>query len=390
MSDADLDFLRQLSERQHQPLRAEGGRRSPRRGRGRRRKKSRRGRKLAPVVAILFLVAVAGGGGYAGYTVLDKIMNPPDYSGDGTGAVTVWIHDGDTVSSMARRLRQADVIKSVSAFMKIAKTDPRATSIQPGYYHLRLHMSARSALALLLSSSSRAGRLTIPEGERVADVLPLLAKKTGIPLKDFQKAAKNTKALGLPSYAQGQLEGYLYPFTYDPGPKATATQVLREMVDQFKRVAADVDLEGRARALRMSPHDVVTMASLVQAESGTQDDMPKIARVIDNRLHNPQPYLHRLQLDSTVLYGLHKKGIVASAADIKSATPYNTYERYGLPPGAIDNPGEVALRAVLAPASGPWIYFVTTDPAHHVTQFTASYAEFLRFRQELQQNLRHG
>ena len=333
---------------------------------------------------------MAGGGGYAGYTVLDKIMNPPDYSGDGTGAVTVWIHDGDTVSSMARRLRQADVIKSVSAFMKIAKTDPRATSIQPGYYHLRLHMSARSALALLLSSSSRAGRLTIPEGERVADVLPLLAKKTGIPLKDFQKAAKNTKALGLPSYAQGQLEGYLYPFTYDPGPKATATQVLREMVDQFKRVAADVDLEGRARALRMSPHDVVTMASLVQAESGTQDDMPKIARVIDNRLHNPQPYLHRLQLDSTVLYGLHKKGIVASAADIKSATPYNTYERYGLPPGAIDNPGEVALRAVLAPASGPWIYFVTTDPAHHVTQFTASYAEFLRFRQELQQNLRHG
>jgi UPF0755 protein len=390
MSDADLDFLRQLSERQHQPLRAEGGRRSSRHGRGRRRKKSRTGRKLAPLVAILFLFAVAGGGGYAGYTVLDRIMNPPDYSGDGTGAVTVWIHDGDTVSAMARRLQQAGVIKSVSAFMKIAKTDPRATSIQPGYYHLRLHMSARSAFALLLSSASRAGRLTIPEGERVADVLQLLAKKTGIPLKDFQKAAKNTKALGLPSYAQGQLEGYLYPFTYDPGPKATATQVLREMVAQFKRVAADVDLENRARALKMSPHDVVTMASLVQAESGTQEDMPKIARVIDNRLHNPQPYLHRLQLDSTVLYGLHKKGIVASVADIKSATPYNTYKRYGLPPGAIDNPGEVALRAVLAPASGPWIYFVTTDPAHHVTKFTASYAEFLKFRQELQQNLRHG
>ena len=390
MSDADLDFLRQLSERQQQPYRPGGGRRASRSGRGRRRKKSRKSRKLAPIVAILFLVAVVGGGGYAGYTALDKIMNPPDYSGDGTGAVTVWIHDGDTVSAMARRLEQAGVIKSISAFMKIAKTDPRATTIQPGYYHLKLHMSARSALALLLSSASRAGRLTIPEGRRLADVLTFLAKKTGIPLKAFQKAARNTDALGLPPYAKGQLEGYLYPFTYDPPPKATATQVLREMVDQFKKVAADVDLEGRARALKMSPHDVVTMASLVQAESGTQDDMPKIARVIDNRLHNPQPYLHRLQLDSTVLYGLHKKGIVASAADIKSATPYNTYERYGLPPGAIDNPGEVALRAVLAPASGPWIYFVTTDPAHHVTQFTASYAEFLRFRQELQQNLRHG
>lgn len=390
MSDADLDFLRQLSERQQRPPRAEGGSPVPRGGRGRRRKKTRRGRRLAPIIAIVFLVGVIGGGGYAGYSALDRLMNPPDYSGDGTGDATVWIHDGDTVTSMALRLERAGVIKSIKAFTKITKNDPRATSIQPGYYHLRLHMSARAALALLLSPASRIGRLTIPEGRRVADVLPFLAKKTGIPLKDFQKAAKNTAALGLPAYAKGQLEGYLYPFTYDPGPKATATQVLREMVDQFKKVASDVDLENRARALKLSPHDVVTMASLVQAESGTQDDMPKIARVIDNRLHNPQLYLHRLQLDSTVLYGLHKKGIVASSADIKSASPYNTYQRYGLPPGAIDNPGEVALRAVLTPAPGPWIYFVATDPAHHVTKFTASYAEFLRFRQELQQNLRHG
>lgn len=391
MSDADLDFLRQLSERQQQqPLRAEGGSRASRSGRGRRRKKSRKGRRLAPIIAVLFLVGVIGGVGYAGYSKLNSIMNPPDYSGDGTGAVTVWIHDGDTVSAMARRLEQAGVIKSVSAFMKIAKSDVRATSIQPGYYHLRLHMSSKSVLALLLSPASRIGRLTLPEGKRVADVLPILAKKTGIPLKEFQQAAKNTAALGLPAYAQGRLEGYLYPFTYDPGPKATATQVLRQMVDQFKRVAAEVDLENGARALKMSPHDVVTIASLVQAESGTQNDMPKIARVIDNRLHNPQPYLHRLQLDSTVLYGLHKKGIVASATDIKSATPYNTYNRYGLPPGAIDNPGEVALRAVLAPADGPWIYFVATDPAHHVTRFTASYAEFLKFRQELLRNLGHG
>jgi UPF0755 protein len=251
-------------------------------------------------------------------------------------------------------------------------------------------MSAKSALALLLNPASRAGRLTIPEGKRVTEILPLLAKKTGIPLKNFQRAAKNTSALGLPSYAQGQLEGYLYPFTYDPGPKATATQVLRAMVAQFKKAAADIDLENRARQAHMSPHDAVTIASLVQAESGSADDMPKVSRVIDNRLHNSQPWMRKLQLDSTVMYGLGKYRIVASSAELQSTSPYNTYRRTGLPPGAISNPGQVALMAALNPAPGSWIYFVTTDPAHHVTKFTASHTEFLKFRQELERNLRHG
>ena len=390
MSDADLDFLRQLSERQRSARSGGSGRGGGRGSRGRRRKKTRRGRKLAPILAILFLAVVVGGGGYFGYTTLHGLMTSPDYTGDGAGAVSVEIHDGDSVSLMGLRLKQAEVVKSTSAFVKIAKNDANATGIQPGYYRLRRHMSAKSALALLLNPASRAGRLTIPEGKRITEILPLLAKKTGIPLKNFQRAAKNTSALDLPSYAQGQLEGYLYPFTYDPGPKATATQVLRAMVAQFKKAAADIDLENRARQAHMSPHDAVTIASLVQAESGSADDMPKVSRVIDNRLHNSQPWMRKLQLDSTVMYGLGKYRIVASSAELQSTSPYNTYRRTGLPPGAISNPGQVALMAALNPAPGSWIYFVTTDPAHHVTKFTASHTEFLKFRQELERNLRHG
>lgn len=391
MSDADLDFLRQLAERQRSARTEPAGRRSGRGGhRGRRRKKSRKGRRLAPIVAILFLVAVVGGGGYVGFTALSGFLNPPDYKGGGTGAVTVQIQDGDSVRQMGNRLEQAQVVKSSSAFYKVAKDDPKATSIQPGYYRLKLHMSARAALALLLSPASRTGRVTFPEGKRAAEVLATLAKRTNIPLKNFQRAAQNTKALGLPSYAHGQLEGYLYPFTYDPPPHATATQVLRAMVDQFKKAADDLDLESEAKSAHMSPHDVVVAASLVQAESGTTEDMPKVARVIENRLHSSQPWMHKLQLDSTVMYGLGKYGIVASGNDLKSTSPYNTYSRAGLPPGAICNPGEEAMRAVLKPAKGPWMYFVTTDPAHHITKFTDNYSEFTRFRQELQQNLRHG
>ena len=389
MSDADLDFLRQLAERQRSghagpPARGHRGHR------GRRRKKARRGRKLAPLIAILFLVAVLGGGGYVGFAMLSGILNPPDYSGQGTGAVTVQIQEGDSVRQMGGRLEQAHVVKSSGAFYKVAKKDPKATSIQPGYYSLRLHMSARSALALLLSPQSRTGRVTFPEGKRAVQVFSILSKRTHIPLKNFQRAAQNTKALGLPAYAHGRLEGFLYPFTYDPPPNATATQVLRAMVEQFKKVADDIDLEGEAHRAHLTPHDVVTIASLVQAESGTAEDMPKVSRVIANRLHSPQPYMHKLQLDSTVMYALGKYNIVASTTDVKSPSPYNTYVHAGLPPGAISNPGEDALKAALNPAKGPWTYFVTTDPKRHITKFTADPAEFARFRQELQQNLRRG
>lgn len=389
MSDADLDFLRQLAERQRS-AHAGGPARGHRGNRGRRRKKNRRGRRLAPFIAVAFLVAVIGGGGYVGFTALSGFIHPPDYSGQGTGSVTVQIQDGDSVRQMGGRLEKADVVKSSSAFYKVAKSDAKATSIQPGYYTLRLHMSAKAALALLLSPQSRAGRVTFPEGKRATEIFSILSKRTHIPLKDFQRAAQHPKGLGLPSYANGRVEGFLYPFTYDPPPGATATQVLKAMVDQFKKVADDMDLEGEARSHHMTPHEVVTIASMVQAESGVSEDMPKVARVIENRLHSPQPWMHKLQLDSTVMYALGKYGIVASASDVKSTSPYNTYVHEGLPPGAISNPGEEALRAALNPAKGNWTYFVTTDPKRHITKFTNDPNEFARFRQELQRNTGHG
>jgi UPF0755 protein len=383
MSDADLDFLRKLSERQRAGRSAGGGR-------GRRRNKRGRGRRLAPLVAVGFLLAVVGGVGYLGFSALRGFLTPPDYGGQGTGSVTVQIHDGDSVSQMAARLYEANVVRSAKAFVREAREDAKATSIQPGFYRLRRKMSAKAALGLLLDPAARAGRLTIPEGKRVSDVLQVLSRRTRIPLKDFQQAARNPKALGLPSYAEGNLEGFLYPFTYDPNPKATAAEVLAEMVARFKEVAARLDLVNEARRVHMSPHDLVTVASLVQAESGTADDMPKVSRVIYNRLRSPEPWMHKLQLDSTVMYGLGKYGIVASTRDLRSTSPYNTYNRAGLPPGAISNPGEVALRAALHPVSGPWLYFVATDPAHHVTKFTASHDEFVKFRQELARNTKHG
>ena len=144
-----------------------------------------------------------------------------------------------------------------------------------------------------------------------------------------------------------------------------------------------VSLPTAARQVHLTEGQVITMASLVQAEGGRLSDYPKIARVIYNRLAQGIP----LQLDSTVLYGLNKFGIVATDAELSSPSPYNTYKHKGLPPGPIDSPGNAAIQAVLHPAPGNWLYFVTVNPKTGETRFTSSQAQFEQFRQELQKYL---
>jgi UPF0755 protein len=155
------------------------------------------------------------------------------------------------------------------------------------------------------------------------------------------------------------------------------------MVQRFNQESATVGLASAAQHAGLTPGQVITMASLVQAEGGRLSDYPKIARVIYNRLKQGIP----LELDSTVLYGLNTFGIIASDTQLQSTSPYNTYKRKGLTPGPIDSPGDAAIRAVLSPASGNWIYFVTVNPKTGETLFTSSQAQFQQFRQELEQNL---
>jgi peptidoglycan lytic transglycosylase G len=366
-----------------------GGRRAEQKARKRQRRRRRNGR-AATLFALAFLVAVMGGGGLAAYVALRSYMIPPDYAGQGSGEVTVQIEDGDSVSVMGDRLERGRVVRSARAFVKVARKEPRAASIQPGYYRMRLRMSAAAALALLLDPKARAGnQITIPEGLRISQIVPLLARKTGLPQKDFQRLVDDPGDLGLPSYAHGRLEGYLYPGRYDLKPGASARELLTMMVDRFKKTASELELEDRARAAKTTPDKVITMASLIQAESGRHSDMPKISRVIFNRLrHKPPMYL---KLDSTTLYGLNKFGIVASSTDIASPSRYNTYNHPGLPPGAISNPGEHAINAVFEPAKGDWLFFVATDPDRKITEYAETEQEFARLRAKLDKYLAtHG
>ena len=305
-----------------------------------------------------------------------------DYSGPGSGSVTVQIQRGDTASDIGARLVSAGVVRSVGAFRDAARAEPKSTSIQPGYYKLKLKMKASAALALLLDPASRLrGRVTIPEGMSLTAILARIARDTEVKLADLKAAATKPALLGLPAYAHGGLEGYLFPATYDVEPGTTATEVLRTMVTRFVRAAADVDLENRARALGRTPGEVVIVASLLEKEAKLGEDYPKVARVVYNRLGKEMP----LQLDSTVNYVLKQRTGHLSTSQTRIESPYNTYLHTGLPPTPIDSPGQVALEAALNPAAGDWIYFITIDKSGKAA-FTSSYDEFLRLKQEAQRN----
>ncbi|MCW2889751.1 MAG: endolytic transglycosylase MltG [Streptosporangiaceae bacterium] len=359
------------------------GRRAQKAARKQQRRK-RAGGRAAVLFALAFLVAVVGVGGVIGYAMLDDYLHPPDYKGQGTGEVTIQVQDGDLVSQIGATLQHQQVVKSSRAFNDVAKTEPKASTIQPGFYRMRLHMSAKDALALLLNPASRANQVTIQEGLRLAELLPVLAKKTGIPLKNFQKAAASPSGLGLPPYAKGHLDGYLFPARYDVPPKATAHDVLKMMISRFKQEADGMGLEAQAKTVGLSPGQVVTLASLLQAEGGTHEDFPKIARVIYNRLKNGTP----LRLDTTVLYALNKRTLRVYNKNLLVKSPYNTYLFKGLPVGPIDSPGTLAMQAALHPAQGDWLFFVTTNPSTGFTEYGVTEADFARLKTKLDQYLK--
>jgi UPF0755 protein len=326
----------------------------------------RRRRKRAALVVCLVLLAGLIGGVVVGGQKIWGMFSAQDYTGSGTGSVRIRVHDGDTLTDIGQTMVDDGVIASVRPFVKAAEADPQATAITPGLYGLRHHMSGKAALDLLLQPSSRLmSRVTVPEGMTVKQTLARLAQGTGVTVAQLQAVAARPAALGLPAYAHGSLEGFLFPATYDFEPGMTPTQLLSAMVQRSVQTLDQLQIPASQRLA------VVTKASIVQAESGSAADMPKIARVLDNRLAKGM----KLQLDTTVNYATGKSGVTTSARDRQNPSPYNTYLHAGLPPGPISNPGEQALRAVLAPAAGNWLYFVVVNPDTGETRFAATAEE---------------
>lgn len=326
---------------------------------------------LATFLALVVVVGLIGAAAYFGRNAISGILpdggGPEDFAGPGTGTVSVQVAAGDSVTSIGTTLADAGVIATGDAFVDAAANNPSAIGIQPGTYELRLEMSAVGALAILVDPANRLVELvTLPEGLRLEEALAVLATEAGVSLVDLEAAAADPAAIGLPAYADGQLEGFLFPATYEFEPASTAAEMLATTVARFVQAAADVSLEPGAAALQISPLQAVTIASIVEAEASRAEDRPRVARVIFNRLAAGM----KLQMDSTVHYAVGTDGDVFTTDQERQVdSPYNTYRADGLPPGPIGSPGEEAMIAALAPAVGDWRYFVTVNLESGDTRF---------------------
>lgn len=354
----------------------------PTRGPGARRGGRRRGRVLALVLFALLLCGLFGGAVVGGHAVLSALTGDrtPDYAGDGAGEVLVQVRDGETAGDIGHTLQGSGVVRSEAAFRKAATAEARSRSVQPGFYRLRTHMSAAAAVALLLDPAARArSRVTLPEGVTVAVALQKIADATEVSLADLQAAIADPAAIGLPAYAKGQVEGFLFPATYDIEPGTSAVDTLRLMTARYAKAAAAVDLEARAAAIGRTPYEVVTTASLIEKETAFAADRPKVARVVYDRLAAGMP----LQFDSTVNYLREEKKARLSLDDLKQESAYNTYQVKGLPPTPIDSPGQASLEAALDPAAGDYLYFVTVSKDGS-SLFTSDYNAFLAAKAKAQ------
>ncbi|MGC4834522.1 endolytic transglycosylase MltG [Micromonospora vinacea] len=349
-----------------------------------------RGKTFLALLMALLLLGGIGGGAFYGFDRIQNYFVTPDYDGSGAGEITVEIKNGALLADMADALVAADVVKSQKAFIEAAEANSRSKNIQPGTYKLRKQMSGASAVTAMLDLKNKiVNGLTIPEGRTSFNIYKLLSEKTKIPVKNFQAAAKDPEALGVPEWwfkrddgkkSVKSIEGFLFPDTYEIPPKSTAESILKLMVNRFLSVSGEMKFADRVQEERkVSPYEALIVASLAQAEAGNKDDLGKVARVAYNRVYGEFP-CNCLEMDVTVNYWLEATGKpTKTSAEMNQSELLDTTSPYsrklrGMIPTPINNPGKQALEGAMDPPSGKWLYFVAIDKQGH-SAFAETYEE---------------
>lgn len=350
-------------------------------------------RRIKSALAVLVALAVLGGGAWYAVTnardALIGAFQAEDYPGPGEGEVVIDVPMGSSVAQIGGILEEEDVIASAEAFDQAARENPKAQNLQAGKYTLKKKMKASDALTAMLEAGVQdAKRITVIEGLRLNEQVAALSKQLEVPEDEVKAALEDPASYSLSGWAEGNPEGFLFPDTYDISggdPKLAATL----MAEQFTKVATDAQVEEKAKALGVSPRDVIIVASIIEAEVRRPEDRPKVARVLYNRLADGQP----LQLDTTVEYANNKpRGQGATTTDEERAnpSPYNTYVHPGLPPGPIGAPGRQAIEAAANPVPGNWRYFVAINLDTGETAFADTFEQHeqnvAKFQQWCQSN----
>ncbi len=348
-----------------------------RRARRERRNSARGFRRLLVLFVALGLI---GGAGYLGFAALrplfDRSGDTSDYPGPGAAAISFTVKEGDTGRAIGASLQAQGIVLTAKAFVDACNADTRCAGIQPGDYALKKQMRAADVLTVLVDPKNRQNpKVTVREGLWATEIYALLAKATKHPISDYEAAAKNPDVLSLlPSSAAGNVEGFLFPATYEFSEKDSAVTQLRAMIGKAVKVLTDLKVQPE------QAEKLMIIASIVEAEAKRPEDRAKVARVVLNRLAKPM----RLQLDSTVSYGVKKRAITTTDAERAAVNAWNTYTKEGLPGSPISNPGTASIEAAASPADGPWLFFVAVNPETGETKFAATQAEHDQYVAEFQ------
>ena len=314
-------------------------------------------KNILRLTAVILVVGLAAG---AYLIVVNSEVPHKGY--DGTEQF-VEVPPGATPNTIARRLTDAGVVRDFATFRYALARSGQARRLQAGEYRFDRPLRAREVIDMLARGEVYLRPVTFREGLTVKQMAAEYEKAGLGAAKDFIKAASNGSLIADLDPQAGDLEGYLFPNTYSMPRRATAAQLVEKMVTAF-RDALTPDITARATARGLGVRELVTLASIVEKETGKADERPLVAAVYSNRLKIGMG----LQCDPTVIYALERAGQYTgnlTRDDLRFDSPYNTYRYAGLPPGPIAAPGRASLEATVAPAEVPYIYFVSRNDGSH-------------------------
>jgi UPF0755 protein len=315
-------------------------------------------KRLIGVIVAILVIAMLGYGGWVflgverpfkGYDAAEQFVDIPP----GTGTV-----------GMGRRLAEAGVVRSAAVFRIAVWLSGAGRRLQAGEYRFDRPLSASAVVDKIARGDVYLRAITFREGLTIRQMAALYEERGFGPAADFIKAAGHAEAIQSLDPDARDLEGYLFPDTYTLPRRATAEQLVSRMVAGFQKVLTP-ELRQQAGARGLSIRELVTLASIVEKETGKADERPLVAAVYANRLKIGMG----LQCDPTVIYALEKAGRFdgnLTRDDLHNYdSPYNTYRYQGLPPGPIAAPGRASLEAAANPASAPYLYFVSRNDGSH-------------------------
>ena len=274
--------------------------------------------------------------------------------------VIISVHPGQTLRNTANLLEQANLIKSKLKFILIARINGLDKHLKAGEYLLSAAMPPRQILEIMVKGAVNLHKFTVPEGYSIAQMAVLVENARFGSKTDFIKTATDAALVAKHGIEASTLEGYLFPDTYFFPRDVTMNKIISTMLNRFWSVFT-TDWRLRAKDLGYTVHQIVTLASIIEKETGAAVERPIISSVFHNRLNKKM----RLESDPTVIYGIKDFDGNLTRKHLNTRTAYNTYKIRGLPAGPIANPGRASLEAALYPDDTEYIYFVSKKDSTH-------------------------